>query len=272
MSYKLEHKFIYTALTSFTELMDRVFKEYENNFIDGKFPIQFINVGDDVYLSNYVDIGKDKKEFYKTTPRIDLSLGGVNIEPSELTNKYITARIGVRDSDNKLLLGQSHVRRVPLKIAVSSKIVFTKLHEYLSFVEYYLTVLAHNQITTEFEYEGLIQSMVVSNVWDYDSEANLTFDFGSDKKERVCNILFTLDLQFPSYLFYDVKGINYLEKPMAHIYTFDELCDSCKLNGGVDENCGTCGNKESMSGMNPIIHNVYVNDDKKPIQTTIIKK
>lgn len=277
--YYLKHNFIEKALTAHVSILDSIFKNYIPLLNNKKFPIYYINNGDDIFIGNLTDNGKDQKEHYTSVPRMVLSMKGIQVETDQLTAGGIAGRIGMRDDENRLVMGMTHLRRIPMKIGISCEVTFTKLHEYLSFVEFFLMNMANCSMSFQFLYEGVVHNAVMSNVWDYDRDENLTFEFGSEKKQKTLNFIMSLDVQFPGYNVYDVDKMSYIEEPGVIISSdYGDDPDSGDIIGGCEgcsnEGCKTCGNPNAGIGMVKIIHNMHINEmsPRGLVQTTVITK
>lgn len=271
--FYIEHNFIKVGLTSFLKSMDNLFEGYKAHINNDSFPILIMNSGDDVFLSNLNDNGKNKTEHYSLVPRMSLSVGGVTIDIENLSKKANPARIKLFDKQtNKLVSGTTHMRRIPIKITLPVSVVFSKLHEFLTWVEYYMSATSHTTHVFKFGYAGTVHQGVANFIWEYNSEANFEFMFGSDKKERKLPLIIEVEMQFPAFNLYEAKGFNYIENVGVVLNDSndgDGNCDSC---GSKD--CSTCGDPLGVMGMNKIIHNMHVNDESPRgiVSTTIIEK
>lgn len=277
-----KHDFIKTALTGVIASFDEVFKPYLTHLNNDVFPIFINNTGDEVYLSNMHNIGKGGVEHYEHVPRMSMALGGFNVQADQLTAPANIAFLQVEKSGMKRD-AMSHLRRIPIVTILRAELVFSKVHEVLTFIEYYLSVLSHSAITFDIVHGGTVHQIAVNTVFDFEKEINTALSFSADKRGITLPMNFEVEMQFPAYNLYKPETLNFFEEPgviltdntaasNSRIFGNDEDIPNCS-----DDSCGdckSCKDKRSGRGMIKIIHNTHINNPKPAgkVSTQIITK
>lgn len=276
--YFFKHDFLRSSMTGFIATLDNLFENYQKHINNDKFPIFIVNTGDEVYLSNMSNMGSSGKEHYDYVPRMAMSFSSISIQSDQYTAPGVIGRINVKNKSNSLTVsGLTHLRRIPITIQLGTEVVFSKIHEVLSFVEYYVSAVSHTSLAFEFIHNGIVHQAAFEQLTDFDKDTNFSLGFAGDKREHRLPLSFVLNVQMPAYNLYKAKGFNYIEDPGVFIDTDvvsitndDETISACNNCN----NCKTCKDEQSGRGMIKIIHNMHSNNTstKGIVSTTIIEK
>lgn len=256
-------------MIGFIDALDRLFEPYAMQHLKNnqKFPIFINSTGDETYMSNLTSIGEKKVELYDYNPRMSMSFGGISIEQDQLTAFGVTGRTQVQ-ADGKPLQVLTHLRRIPAKLVLKAEVVFHKLSEMLTFLEYYLHATSHLGMGFEFMHAGTVHTAAFGYAWDIDPSINFGLEFSSEKREIRVPLTFELNVQFPAHNFYQSEGFTYYEQP--GIYNEFSTSGSSGSGNGSGSNAndnGQCGNdgndlNDPNNKRSPIkwIHRLHVND------------
>lgn len=254
INYK--HDFLKTSLRATIATFDNMFSEFSNRYTeDKKFPIYILNTGDEVFLSNLTDTSKEGNTYYEKIPRMVISLGDFNVDVTQLTSPTTINVMAKKDGINQM--GKTIATRVPLNIVLKSKIQFSKIDEYLEFLEYFLCIMYSYSIYFNYSHGTVVYTGFIKPIYDYDLNTNFNMGFDSDSRNKTLSINWSLDVQMPALNIYNVKGLPNNELEYEPNIFFEDDYD---INS---KNDGTCGSgKENVN--DKWLHRMFVNShDKK---------
>lgn len=242
-SLKLKHHFFIIAGKAWISYLDKIFNPFAS-YISAPFPISIRNTGDELFLTNmHESATTTSTELYNRIPRMDIDVKGISLLGDQLTNPINMGHMNIIDSQNYNTTRVHEVRRLPVEWTFSTSIKFNDIVEYLVFVDILLTVSFHDH-SFSFWYLGQKYEASFYMPTDFESEANLQLGWDTEKRHRVLDIVFAIQLQFPAYNFYNVGQPN-------------------------DNTWQGFGKTETM---NQLIHNLHLNDTSEEgiVSTTII--
>lgn len=199
MSEKLPHNFFTIAGKAFIHYLDKMFTPFKDQLGKDVFPIMIKNTGDEAFLTNM-----NTDDLYSSVPRLTLDVMSIGLVNDQLTNHFMHGKASMNNDAGFPTSKMMPVRRVPINWQFNSEVVFNNVLEYLSFVDVLLTVSHHNHYF-EFYYLGNVYTGTFQLPEDFDSEANSSLGFDSEKRRRILPLMFTLQLQFPAYDFYNIN-------------------------------------------------------------------
>lgn len=200
----MQHDFFQNALTSFIYDLNSRLKHFSNSINDSKFPIMIMNTGDEVYLANMQEDSKDKVRLYDRIPRMILSIGGADIKTDQLSNPNNFGKL----SDNSTGFNNTKVatvRRIPISFVVNSKVYFSNMLQYLSFIEVFLST-TFRVSSFNFKHSGAVHYGSYTSSNSFDGNPNFGLRHDSEKRRIELDITFELELQFPAYDYYGARN------------------------------------------------------------------
>lgn len=200
-----EHDFFEKALTALVNYLRELMKPYRNTLTDKTFPILIPNTGDEKFLFDEIQ----DRNVYSKVPRWDINILGVNNTDQKRTNPrengtFTAVTVNSLGQNIKKDFSAPLARR-PVDVGLATQVVFTNIFEYFRFVEIYLTLSTYPHVFT-FYHAGRIHYAQFNFPELNDSDANVTFEFQADKRERKLPLPFVLQVQFPAYQIYGIPG------------------------------------------------------------------
>jgi hypothetical protein len=197
----MKHIFFKTAGEAFINYLDSIFKYY-SDAIGQQFPIYINNTGDEPFLSNLQNSGKNDSR-YQFVPRMILDVQGFSLQTSQLTSPRVLGKFVNQSCEDFDVAKRTKVRRLPIDWTFAVEVRFSNILEFLQFTEIFYTVSYNNHYFT-FYYAGTQYSASFFLQEDIESNANLQLQFDTDKRHRVLPLTFVLHLQYPAFDLYDV--------------------------------------------------------------------
>lgn len=200
-----DHDFLEKSIAGMLWYIRELMKPYKNTLNNDTFFIGIKNTGDESFLFEQIDEGHT----YDRVPNWIFHILGVNTINADRTNPFENGTFSAKTKNSlgkeKLEHFSAPVARRPLEVGFSTEVKFSTIFEYFRFVEIYLTLSTFPHIYS-FEHSGRIHYGQFTFPELADSDANVTFEFAAEKRERKLPINFNLILQFPAYQIYGIPG------------------------------------------------------------------
>lgn len=199
------HDFFESALKGMLSNLTERMQPY-SEYLNRTFPILVMNTGDEVFLQN-IKPDDANKTLYNSIPRMVCDIGGINVLSDQLSSMTNYGRFTIQDDITGIKSEKvANFRRIPLNITVNAQVYFSNIFQYLQFVEILLMMTYDNCVFTYYYQDKFLQGNF--NYQDqYNTEPNMSLSFDSDKRHRIMNLTFEVELQFPSFDYYNTRSM-----------------------------------------------------------------
>jgi len=202
--YNTDDVFIRSVIVGFVNLLNKEIK-IQNVLSDDKsqtveIPWFFDQSGDEDFMQDYFTEWSDcvhpklTDGNYDVIPRGVLTLGGVGITPSDLTNKYVRGSY-VKEVNGVLQTFNSFVRQIPLTISFNAEIKTDTLIDSMKITQAIIETFYSTQVFRT-SYKGFMISCQVGFPDDYDIE-NLTEYSYDEGEEKSMDLQFNIETYLP---------------------------------------------------------------------------
>lgn len=214
------HNFFEVALTAMIDDLTNRLSPY-SAYIKQKFPIMIMNTGDEVFIQN---INPDSgTKLYNRVPRMVLDPEGVSVLLDQLTSPHNLGKFVEQDIVSGFKSSKvANVRRIPIELPMQAQVYFSNVFEFFSFIEILFCTTFRDNLF-DFYYNDIRHTGSYNYQDSFDPQTNKSLGFDSEKRQRIMNLTFNVDLQFPAFDYYNsrslIDGANSIQQAQHRMHS-----------------------------------------------------